>query len=132
MKGANIVYITDEDVEGNRFYGNSGTTAEAFMSGVAYAESTVSLGEVTKFLEEHSQLKHVTTVSQGNNIVEPALVGGSGVISYSYPTTEGAFVYMTTTIQGFENLKMRVIYVTDDSMTLTLDDKKKLYNFILN
>ena len=132
MQGGSIVYISNEDVEGNRFSGKSSSNAETTITGVAYAESTVSLNEVTLFLSKYSRVTHTETLSQGNNLVEPVLTSGSGVLSYTYPTEDGPFVFITTLIPEFENLKMRIVYIDNDKINLMYKDKTKLYNFIIS
>ncbi len=130
MLGGNVVFVIDQNVEGNKS-GYYAKTAETTLAGVAYTEVTVSESEVNNYFIKYPQLNHIETVSQGNNDVEPNTIGGSGKFIHSTAKKEGAFVYITTSIPGLENLDTRIINIIDNKMILMYKDKKKLYNFII-
>jgi hypothetical protein len=131
MLGGAIAFITDEDIEGNRNYGNSTTPAEAFMSGIAYAESVPQASEVADWISRFQTFNHVQTITQGNNAVEPNIGNGSGNVFLPAPEQEGALTYLTTSIDRFNNARFRVTHLQDNSITLLIRDKKNTYNYVV-
>ena len=131
MLGGNIIFVIDQNVEGNKSIGYYAKNAETTLSGVAYAESIVSESEVNNYFAKYQNLNHIATVSQGNNDVEPNTNGGSGKFIHSAAKKDGIFLYITSSIPGHENLDLRIINILDNRMTLMFKDKKKLYNFVI-
>jgi hypothetical protein len=131
MLGAAIVYITDEDIEGNRNYGNSSTPAEAFMSGMAYAETVPQASEVADWISRFQTFNHVQTIAQGNNAVEPSIGKGSGNVFLQAPEQEGALTFLSTSVDRFDNARFRVTHLQDNTITLLIKDKKNTYNYVV-
>ena len=131
MLGGNVIYISNEKVEGNRNYGYSSTSAETQLSGLAYSDNIPIYDEVSALIKKYPRWQHTITVTQGNNSPDADESGGSGIVLLSEVIKEGSFLYVDATISG-KTHRCRVVRTSPASITLMHRDKKKLYNYVLS
>ena len=67
MMGANVIYLTNQDVEGNRIFDDSGNPTETNLSGVAYSSELPDYKSFKKILEQKDQFIYAQKLFLGNN-----------------------------------------------------------------
>ena len=67
MMGANIIYLTNQDVEGNRFFDDSSNPTETNLSGVAYSSELPDFEEFKSLIGDKQTLTYSQKLYLGNN-----------------------------------------------------------------
>lgn len=131
MMGANIVYLTNQRTEGNKFggYFQAGSSAETNLTGVSYSNVIPDLAEFKKLLNARTEL----------SAYEEYRLGGSSS-DYSYKESPGKFLISNVrndngiiTIEGeLEGLnkvnQFRLVSVSNDHFNIFYRDKSTVYN----
>ncbi|MDX2303155.1 MAG: hypothetical protein NW226_10160 [Microscillaceae bacterium] len=132
MLGANVVYVFNEDVEGNRFYDESGNPAETSISGIAYTSKLPSIQDFEKMIGENSDFIFAQKLYLGNNNVEiQAEVIAPGRVRIEEVIHEQGLIFVKTRILGEKSDRFRVIQFDEKQVTLMYRDKNKIYNLVL-
>lgn len=132
MMGANVVYITNQDVEGNRFYDDSGNPTETNLSGVAYSSELPDYESLKTIIERKKVFLYSQKLYLGNNSTDiQAAYHETSRVQLGAVTEEDGFLYVQTRIPDVRGSKFRVVRFSEKSITLLYRTKNRIYNLVL-
>lgn len=135
MLGANIVYLGNESVSGNR-YGTdfqAGSTAETNLSGIAYSNVKPNYAEFKDIILQDNTFALVEKQYLGRNntdiMIDVSTLPSRVVLSNV--TEENGFIYVTSAIETENTNKFRISYFDESKIILAYRDNRRIYNLIL-
>jgi hypothetical protein len=131
MMGANIIYVTNQRTEGNKMggYYQSGSTAEASLSGVAYTNQLPSIDEFKKVVNDKKNFTAVEEASLWSSASDMSKKNINSNFIISDITNEGGIIMINGELQGESKYKtFRVVSFDNDYFNIFYEDKSTAYN----
>jgi hypothetical protein len=135
MLGANIIYLTNERIEGNRFgtQYQAGNSTETNLSGIAYSNKRPKYSEFSEIYAKVNRFKLVKKMYLGRNSLD--LETSKELLPPSVAVTniseEEGFIYVNSSIKTESTDKFRVVYFDEKNIILMYRDKRKIFNLVL-
>ena len=129
MLGGNILFLTNEKVEGASIGYYSGTTTYTNLSGIAYSNRRPSFDEFVEIYHKGDTLYFLKTEYLGNNSMDVQLTkfGYNDVVIVSISEDAGFFNVLAEFKDNYPGF-YRVISFDENGMVLMNRDEKKVYN----
>lgn len=132
MMGANIIYLTDQRTEGNKWGTEyqAGSSAETNLTGVAYTNQLPSFDEFTKLIGQKQDFLAVeqTNLWSSASSMEKSVIQNSFVINNI--TNENGLIILNGVLQGAPKkyTTFRVVSFDNTYFNIYYEDKSTAYN----
>jgi hypothetical protein len=135
MLGANIIYLTNERVQGNQFgtQYQAGNSTETNLSGIAYSNVRPKYSEFNEIYSKINRFKLVKKLYLGRNSLDLELSneGLPPTVVITGITENEGFIYVNSIIKTEGTNNFRVVYFDEKNIILMYKDKRKIYNLML-
>jgi hypothetical protein len=132
MMGGNIVYLTDQRTQGNQFGTEyqAGNTAEANISGIAYATKLPNYNEFTRLIGDKKSFNSFVEVSMASSASDMTITGDARRLDILEIREEGGFIYLYGNLQYENSIKQfRIVSYNNESFTIFYVKRNTAYNY---
>ena len=135
MFGANVVYLTNQRTEGNKYgsYYTSGSTAETNLTGIAYSNASPDFEQFKKLIGNRTALPAVEEFELGasDSDVSQSIIRKTFIISNIL--NESGIVYIEGNLEGEKNtIRFQLANFNNNSFSIAYKEKGTAYNFIVS
>lgn len=130
MQGANIVYLTNQRTEGNK-YGSqysTGSSAETNLSGVAYTTQLPDYNGFKKLISDRKTYMAVQEIELYSSSSDMALADVQKPFKITAMTNESGLIGLEGELKGTKITKFRVVSYSDTTYSIFYEDKSTAYN----
>ncbi len=131
MQGGNIIYLTNQRTEGNKFggYFQSGSTAETNLTGVVYANQLPNYEEFISLIsnkKEFNSIEEAKLYSSSSDL-EQVTINKKFIINDLI--NENGLIFITGQLEGITKYsKFRVVSFNKEEFNIFYEDKSTVYN----
>ena len=128
MNGGNIVYLTQQ----NSSTRTQRSTSSSVMGGVAYGSTVPNFASFKSLVESKDEFRYVEQHTLGVNDDDMKVSTKNGdAVKLNNVEKNGHLVYVSASIPGIDENKLRVSYFDNEQVILVYRTKKQLVNLIL-
>lgn len=130
MQGANIIYLTNQRTEGNK-YGSqysTGSSAETNLSGVAYTNQLPDYNAFKKIISDRKTYIAVQEIELYSSSSDMSLSEVQKPFKIIGMTNESGLIMLEAELKGAKATKYRVVSFSDNSYNIFYEDKSSVYN----
>lgn len=133
MFGANVVYLTNQRTEGNKYgsYLTSGSTAETNLTGVAYSNASPDFEQFKKLIGTRTALPAIEEFKLGASDSDVSQSNIDKTFIISNIQNESGIVYIEGTLEGEKNNRYQLANFTNDSFSIAYKEKGRAYNYVV-
>jgi hypothetical protein len=134
MFGANVVYLTNQRTEGNKYgsYYTSGSTAETNLTGIAYSNASPDFKQFKKLIGSRTALPAVEEFELGASDSDVSQSNIRKTFIISNILDESGIVYIEGNLEGEKNIiRFQLANFNNDSFSVAYKERGKAYNFVV-
>ncbi|MFZ4400278.1 MAG: hypothetical protein ACOYO1_09605 [Bacteroidales bacterium] len=130
MKGANIIYLTQQNTEGNQAGSQfqSGKSTETNLAGVAYSNVLPNFDEFNKIFGSKKEYTSFQEINLGGSDADMYIKKDNSNVSIQKIYNESGLIMIDAVIEGVKTNKFRVNYFDKETFTLLFENKDTIYN----
>src|SRR5665647_404874 len=134
MQGANVVFLTQQQTEGNKFGTDyqAGNTTETNIDGVAYANKIPNFEDFTAKVKDNSKYSVMAMLKFWSGGTDMGTPDFNGVLSINSITNESGLIMIDGTIPNIKATRFRVSFINDARFVLVYEDKSTIYNLVVS
>jgi hypothetical protein len=131
MMGGNIIYLTDQRTEGNK-YGSkyqAGSSAETNLSGIAYTNVLPNFDDFKKLINGRREFVAISQAKLWSSASDMTISSIDRNFTIQTIQNENGFIVVTADLDGERDYdKFRVVSFDKDSFNIYYEDKSTAYN----
>jgi hypothetical protein len=131
MMGANIIYLTDQRTEGNK-YGTdyqAGASAEVNISGVAYTTQLPSISEFKKLIGDKTNFTAVEEAKLWSSAADMSKKKTQNIFAIFSISNDNGMIVINGALQSErKNNTFRVVSFDNESFNVFYEDRSNAYN----
>ena len=134
MFGANVVYLTNQRTEGNKYgtYYTSGSTAETNLTGIAYSNSSPDFEQFKKLIGGRTALPAVEEFELGASDSDVSQSNINKAFIISNILNESGIVYIEGNLEGErDTIRFQLANFNNDSFSIAYKEHGRAYNFVV-
>lgn len=131
MMGANIVYLTNQRTEGNKFggYFQAGSSAETNLTGVSYSNVVPDVANFKKLLNARTDFVAYEEYRLGGSSSDYSYKESAGKFSLSNVHDDNGIITIEGELEGLNKVnQFRLVGVSNDHFNIFYRDKSTVYN----
>jgi hypothetical protein len=134
MFGANVVYLTNQRTEGNK-YGSSytsGSTAETNLTGIAYSNSLPDFDQFKKVIGNRATLLAIQKFELGASDSDVSQDNIKKVFTVTNTANDNGIIYIEGNLQGEKNVsRFQLVNFNESSFSIAYKEKGTAYNIVI-
>jgi len=131
MMGANIIYLTNQRTEGNKYggYYQSGSSAETNLTGIAYTNLLPNFEEFNKLIGERKEFLAIAHAKLWSSASDMSISNIERNFTIDNIQNKNGLIIISGELQGERDFdKFRVVSFDKDSFNIYYEDKSTVYN----
>ena len=131
MKGANIIYLTQQNTEGNQVgtQYQAGKSTETNLAGVGYTNVLPNFDEFNKYFGNRKEYISFEEINLGGSDADLSVNKDNSTVSIQKVYNESGLIMVEAIIDGVNSTnKFRVVYFDKETFTLMYERKETIYN----
>ncbi len=135
MFGANIVYLTNQRTEGNKYgtYFTAGSTAETNLTGLAYSNTVPDFEKFKALLGTRTDFMALTKYELGASDADVSIDAIEKTFKISGITNENGVIVIQANLKGEDDIHtFQLAGFTDKNFSIAYRRKGTAYNLVIN
>ncbi|MGF7039106.1 hypothetical protein [Mucilaginibacter lappiensis] len=135
MVGANIVYLTNQRTEGNKYggYFQSGSTAETNLTGVAYSNMLPDYDKFKQLIGSKTDFTAIKKYELGASDTDVSVDAIDKAFTISNVTADNGIVLITAKLKGEnDNNNFQLASLTENTFSVAYKHKGTAYNIVIS
>lgn len=134
MNGANLIYLTQNLTEGNRYGGqySAGSSTETNVAGVAYSNKLPNAKKFETLTAGQKIFAANVMYKLGDSDPDYTKSQTNAALEIQEVLNEGGLIYLVGKLEGEKTTKFRVAYLTDNSFSIVFKTKSAIYSYSFN
>lgn len=135
MVGANIVYLTNQRTEGNKYggYFQSGSTAETNLTGVAYSNILPDYEKFKQLIGNKTDFTAIKKYELGASDTDVSIEALDNAFTVSNITVDNGIVLITAKLKGENNNNnFQLASFTENTFSVAYKHKGTAYNIVIS
>lgn len=131
MKGANIIYLTQQNTTGNEAggYYQSGKSTETNLAGIGYTNVLPNYDDFYKIFGVKKEYTSFQELNLGGSDSDMSIGKDNSRVSIQKIYNENGLIMIEATIEGVKSTNIfRVVYFDNETFTVVYEKKETIYN----
>jgi len=134
MLGANVIYLSNERTEGNKFgsYFSSGSSAETNLTGIAYSNILPDFDAFKKLIGSKTNFTAVERYKLGASDADVSQTEINKAFKISNTTNDNGIIYINGELEGEDSIiSFQLVNVNSNSFSIAYKYGGTAYNYII-